>query len=127
MAAPLTSPTPSATAQGDGSDAGITANLLRYAAIIRRRLWIVLAMLAIGVTATVFYTMRQPKVYAATATVVVNPQAPRVLGSEQDSVIELGAGSYWSNQEYYNTQVDIITNFPSDHLISCGLPGCEVF
>ena len=22
---------------------------------------------------------------------------------------------------------EIITNFPSDHLISCGLPGCEVF
>jgi Xaa-Pro dipeptidase len=22
---------------------------------------------------------------------------------------------------------DVITNFPSDHLISCGLPGCEVF
>ena len=22
---------------------------------------------------------------------------------------------------------DIITNFPSDHLISCGLPGCEIY
>ena len=22
---------------------------------------------------------------------------------------------------------EIITNFPSDHLISCGLPGCEIY
>ncbi len=89
-----------------------TRSLLRYVTIIRRRLWIVLAIMAIGVTATVLYTLRQPKVYAATATVVVNPQAPRVLGADQESVIELGTNSYWSNQEFYNTQVDIITGFP---------------
>jgi len=86
--------------------------VLRQVAIIRRRLWVVLAILAVGVTGSVLYTMRQPKIYAATTTVVVNPQAPRVLGSDQDAVIELGAGSYWSNQEYYNTQVDIMTGFP---------------
>ncbi|MBA2541852.1 MAG: polysaccharide biosynthesis tyrosine autokinase [Deltaproteobacteria bacterium] len=80
--------------------------------ILRRRAWIILSIIAIGVTGTVLYTMRQPKIYAATATVVVNPQAPRVLGSQNEDVIELGAGSYWSNQEYYNTQVDIMTGFP---------------
>lgn len=26
-----------------------------------------------------------------------------------------------------STGCEVITNFPSDHLISCGLPGCEVF
>ncbi|MCB9574354.1 MAG: GumC family protein, partial [Kofleriaceae bacterium] len=105
---PVSTPSPSETADED-DDSG---NFLRYLMIIRRRLWIVAAIVAIGVTASVLYTMRQPKIYAATATVVVNPQAPRVLGSDQESVIELGAGSYWSNQEYYNTQVDILTNFP---------------
>jgi capsular exopolysaccharide synthesis family protein len=90
----------------------VTSSLLRYVRVVRARLWIVIAVVAAGVTASVLYTMRQPKIYGATATVVVNPQAPRVLGSDQESVIELGAGSYWSNQEYYNTQVDILTAFP---------------
>lgn len=56
--------------------------------------------------------MQQPKVYEATATVIVNPQAPRVFGNDVDEVFELGTGSYWSNQEYYNTQVDILGSFP---------------
>lgn len=106
-------PTPApATAPAPGPDGeAITDSLRRYAEILRRRAWITLAIVAIGVTGAVLYTMRQPKIYAATATVVVNPQAPRVFGNEQE-VIELGAGSYWSNQEYYNTQVDIMTGFP---------------
>jgi capsular exopolysaccharide synthesis family protein len=86
--------------------------LLRYLSVVRRRLWITLAIIALGVTGSVLYTMRQPKIYAATATVVVNPQAPRVFGKDSDEVIELGAGGYWSNQDYYNTQLDVMTSFP---------------
>lgn len=112
----MTSP-PTATSSGPAAAAtaadgeAISESLSRYVHILRRRLWIILAILAIGITGAVLYTMRQPKIYAATATVVVNPNAPRVFGNEQE-VIELGAGSYWSNQEYYNTQVDILTGFP---------------
>ncbi len=107
---PAASPRSSTTTTD--SDDAVPSNLLRYLNIVRSRMWIILAVVAAGVTASVLYTMRQPKVYGATATVVVNPQAPRVLGGDQESVIELGAGSYWSNQEYYNTQVDILTSFP---------------
>jgi len=109
-----TSPKPSTSGSKTASadETPLSENLLRYAGILRQRLWIILAIVAVGVTGTVLYTMRQPKVYAATATVVVNPTAPRVLGSQAEEVIELGAGSYWSNQEYYNTQVDILTGFP---------------
>ncbi len=105
-------PSPVEVPTESGEDQPVSKNLLRYAAIIRRRLWIIVAVVAIGITAAVLYTLRQPKIFAATATVVVNPQAPRVLGSDQESVIELGAGSYWSNQEYYNTQVDVMMGFP---------------
>lgn len=90
----------------------LSETLLRYVGILRQRMWVILAVVAIGVTGVVLYTIRQPKIYAATATVVVNPQAPRVMGSDVQDVIELGAGSYWSNQEYYNTQIDIVTGFP---------------
>jgi polysaccharide biosynthesis transport protein len=109
------SPVPSAPpphARTPADEAAISESLRRYAEILRRRLWIVLAIVALGITASVLYTLRQPKIYAATATVIVNPQAPRVFGSDVQEVIELGTTSYWSTQEYYNTQVDIITGFP---------------
>ncbi|MBZ0232809.1 MAG: polysaccharide biosynthesis tyrosine autokinase [Deltaproteobacteria bacterium] len=110
MSAPASPPT-AARNPDAADDVAISETLLRYLAVLRRRYRLLLAVLVAGVTLSVLYTMRQPKIYAATSTVVVNPQAPRVFGDNQD-VIELGAGSYWSNQEYYNTQVNIMTGFP---------------
>jgi len=42
---------------------------------------------------------------------------------------EDGSGAARIEEEVVVTKdgCQIITNFPSDHLISCGLPGCEVF
>jgi uncharacterized protein involved in exopolysaccharide biosynthesis len=90
----------------------LSASLRRYLEVLRKRLWVVIACVAVGVTGAVLYTMRLPRIFQASATVVINPQAPRVFGNQVDEVFELGAGSYWSNQEYYNTQLDIITGFP---------------
>lgn len=90
----------------------LTATLRKYANILRKRAWVVAAVLAVGITGAVIYTLRLPRIYEATATVVVNPQAPRVFGNQVDEVFELGTESYWSNQEYYNTQLDIIRSFP---------------
>jgi hypothetical protein len=40
-----------------------------------------------------------------------------------------GSGAARIEEEVVVTKdgCEIITNFPSDRLISCGLPGCEVF
>ncbi|MBP8808406.1 MAG: polysaccharide biosynthesis tyrosine autokinase [Kofleriaceae bacterium] len=95
-----------------GEPEALSASLRRYLEVLRKRVWVVIACVAVGVTGAVLYTMRLPKIYQATATIVVNPQAPRVFGNQVDEVFELGTGSYWSNQEYYNTQLDIITSFP---------------
>lgn len=89
----------------------LSQSVRRYAEIVRKHLWVVIAVVAIGVTAAVLYTMRLPEIFQATSTVVVNPQAPRVFGNQVDEVFELGTGSYWSNQEYYNTQLSVITGF----------------
>jgi capsular exopolysaccharide synthesis family protein len=106
--------TPPPPPSGDDSVAFGAQRLRRYFLILRQRLLIILAIVATGVTATALYTLQQKKIYAATATFVVNPSAPRVFGNEEE-VIELGANSYWSNKEFYNTQLDILTRFPLAH------------
>jgi len=55
--------------------------------------------------------MYAPKLYEATAEVVVNPQAPRINGKD-DEVIELGAGSFNFMRDYYNTQLEVLSSFP---------------
>ena len=61
-------------------------------------------------TAVVLWTLRQPKIFEATSTIVVNPQSPRV--NKDDEVIELGAGSVMYMRDYYNTQLEVLTSFP---------------
>jgi capsular exopolysaccharide synthesis family protein len=55
-----------------------------------------------------FYTLGQTKIYQASATVQFDPTPPRPLGKEVQNVVELGAGDYWNNREYYETQYKMI-------------------
>ncbi|MBM4371102.1 MAG: polysaccharide biosynthesis tyrosine autokinase [Deltaproteobacteria bacterium] len=74
--------------------------------LMKRRL---VALLALGatVTATFMYTERQPRIYRAWASVIVDHRSPSVLSSVKE-VIELGSGSYWSTTEYLKTQLEVI-------------------
>lgn len=64
-----------------------------------------LLLVALGVT---FYTLGQKKIYQSVATVQFDPNPPRPLGRGVDAVVDMGAGSYWNNREYYETQYKII-------------------
>lgn len=85
-------------------------DLRAYAHVLLKRKWVILATMALVVTATVFWTLRQPKLYVATATILIDPKAPEVLGNDVQEVVQLGAGAMWWNSEYYNTQVEILTS-----------------
>ncbi|MFT3914556.1 MAG: polysaccharide biosynthesis tyrosine autokinase [Anaeromyxobacteraceae bacterium] len=76
-----------------------------------RKHWTTAAMTAIVVTlAVTFYTLGQTKIYQAAATIQFDPNPPRPLGQKVETVVEMGAGSYWDNHEYYETQYKIITS-----------------
>jgi capsular exopolysaccharide synthesis family protein len=95
--------------QKPGSESEGTLDFARYLRVMLKRKWLVLAVMAVGVTATVIYTLRQTKLYVARASVIINPQAPEVFGREVQDVVQLGSGTNWGNDEYYNTQIAIIT------------------
>jgi len=83
-------------------------DIRHFVRIILKRKWLVLAAIAVGITLAVVHTMRQTPLYRATASIEVNPQAPQVFGKEMQEVVQLGSGNYWSSQEYYNTQLEIL-------------------
>lgn len=88
-------------------DTGLV-DLHRYLAVIAKRKWVIAATCVLGVALTVLYTSRQTRIYAAEAKIVIDSQAPQVLGSKVEEVVQLGTGSYWSNEQFYNTQLEII-------------------
>lgn len=89
-------------------DFGTADIKLRLRQIWRRRrvvgaVWVTLVALV------AVYTLRQPKVFSATTSVIIDVTAPRFLDSNQvQDVTDQGTQSYWFNREYYETQNKVI-------------------
>ena len=76
-----------------------------------RKHWTTAAATALAVILGVtFYTLGQTKIYQAAATIQFDPNPPRPLGAKVETVVDMGAGNYWDNHEYYETQYKILTS-----------------
>lgn len=95
-------PPPPALTQED------SITLARLAAAARKSWGVILLITAAIVVATAFYTLRQKQIYQSKVTVKIDPNPVRPLGKDVQGVVDMGTGSYWSNQEYYNTQYKLI-------------------
>lgn len=94
-----------------GNDARNPINLAAYLHLFWRRRWVTLSTLVLILAGMGLYVWRQPKVYQATASVIIDLTAPRFLDNQvQDVTDNQGAASYWYNREYYETQHKIITS-----------------
>lgn len=90
---------------------GDEIDLRAYWRVVVRRRWLIASVFAAAVLVTLLFTLRQTKIYAATATLIIDISAPRVLDKEQvQDVVETGTGGYWFSKEYYETQYKVITS-----------------
>ncbi len=83
-------------------------DLLAYWRVVRKRRWTILTFLVFVVAATLIWTLRQPKIYQAAATLDIEINAPQVLGSKVEDVVD--APNPWYSKDYYETQYKIITS-----------------
>ncbi|NUQ75618.1 MAG: polysaccharide biosynthesis tyrosine autokinase [Polyangiaceae bacterium] len=76
---------------------------------IVRKHWSIALAIALAVSlAVTFRTLRETKIYEASATVLFDPNPPRPLGQRVETVVDMGSGTIWDNHEYYETQYKII-------------------
>jgi capsular exopolysaccharide synthesis family protein len=75
---------------------------------LRKNWLVILVALALAVVGALGYTARQIKIYQAVATVQFDPQPLMPLGNQPGA--ESGPESFWSNQEYFATQHQILTS-----------------
>jgi len=93
------------------SEQGAQASGLDLSSVVRalRKHWpVVLSVTAIVGIAVTFYTLGQKKIYSASSTVMFDPSPPRPLGHEVQTAFDLNGLDYWTNQEYYATQLEIM-------------------
>src|SRR5215470_7561759 len=87
--------------------AAVTASTRSYWRIVRKRKWLIAAIVSLATGLALAWTLSKKRYYQAVATVVIEPQAPKVLPNSTD-VVELGTSGYLGDKEYLTTQVRII-------------------
>jgi capsular exopolysaccharide synthesis family protein len=78
--------------------------------LFSKRRWLVLGTTVVLFSAVALYTLRQPKVFAASTSVIIDSTPPRVLDNQVQDVADTGGGSYWYSKEYTETQTKIMTS-----------------
>ena len=95
------------TAQASASkNPGPGRELRHYISVLRKRWPAVAALLVLATVGTVVWTMRQPRIYEASCSIIIEANAPQVLEGVKD-VIEMGPGG-WMYREFSQTQFRII-------------------
>jgi capsular exopolysaccharide synthesis family protein len=82
---------------------GPARELQHYLNVLRKRWRIITSVLVVSTAAALVFTVRQPKVYEATCSLVIESTTPQVLENVKE-VIEMAA----STREFYVTQYRII-------------------
>jgi capsular exopolysaccharide synthesis family protein len=95
----------------DPASAGLTPlNVMRYLRAFWRRKWVVLGVAVLITGLAALQTLRKPKVYAASTSLIIDVTAPRVLDNDVKELMGDERSNYWFNKEYYATQNQVITS-----------------
>lgn len=79
-------------------------SIRQYFNIVYKRLPIILAITILTTAAAAFYSFRQPSIYQASASMIIEPRkAPQT----QKDAININFGD---NEQYYNTQLELLKN-----------------
>jgi capsular exopolysaccharide synthesis family protein len=79
-------------------------------AIVRKRKWMILAIAAALPALVGFVVSKEPKIYRASTTLVIDSTVPQYLGSNFKDVVDIEA-NWWSAQETLQTELKVVTSY----------------
>src|SRR5499426_1799869 len=80
-------------------------NFVDYLRILRKHRWLITGIFLVTVITVGVWTFRQIPIYQAAATILIDPEAPKILNIQEVSPV--GASAPW-DPAYYPTQYEII-------------------
>jgi len=87
----------------------VEIDLREQLALLRKRVWWIVGAVGVTLALAVVYLVVTPPIYAASASIIIEPHAPRVLG-EESQVVDFAGADYWSNKEFLETQYKVISS-----------------
>lgn len=82
-------------------------DLREYLRVVRSYKWVILLVSGLVSSAVTIWTIRQPRIYEATATIEYDPNPPRPLGEGVEDVAA-PVSDFWMSREFFETQNRII-------------------
>ena len=79
-------------------------HLRDYLRMLAKHRWLILAVFLVSTVATFAWTARQPLIYQAAATLLIDPEPPKVLNIQEVTPM----GAVGGGGDYYQTQYEII-------------------
>src|SRR5262249_54036730 len=76
-----------------------------YPRVLRKHRWLITRIFLVTVITVGVWTFRQIPIYQAAATILIDPEAPKILNIPE--VTPMGASAPW-DPAYYPTQYEII-------------------
>jgi len=83
-----------------------------YRNVLVKHWWLVTAVFLVTVITVAIWVFSQVPIYQATATVLIDPEPPRVLNIQDVAPIGSGGVEYAGSQSYYPTQYEILKSRP---------------
>jgi len=80
-------------------------HLADYLQVLRKHRWLITGIFLVAVITVGVWTFRQIPIYQAAATILIDPEAPKILNIQE--VTPMGASAPW-DPNYYPTQHEII-------------------
>ncbi len=79
-------------------------SIREYVNVIYKRLPYILALTILTTAAAAFYMYRQPSMYQAATTMIIEPRKPKVQNTQAVNI------NFGNDQNYYNTQLKLLQN-----------------
>ncbi len=103
-----------------GSDALTLASLL---GMLKKRAWMILGIALSVPSLVAFVVSKQPKVYEASASIVIESNAPQYLGEGFRDVVDMET-SWWGSQEHMATELHVLKSYSQAVAVAGAL--CEL-
>lgn len=79
-------------------------SIKQYFNVVYKRLPLILACTVVVTAAAALYSFRQPSIYSATTSLIINPRKPPQTAKDSINI------SFGEDQKYYNTQLRLLQN-----------------
>ena len=94
--------------------------------LLRRHIYLFVAIIIIVMTFTVAQLYRMEKIYSSTATIEIEPKAANILGRDMEVVQSGASGNVLAAKDYYATQYEIIKSRAVSQKVLEMVPGENV-